>query len=80
VKYLSDYRPLLGFENGTRRCVDLWPHLEGEVFEPLRDLDYFQQVRLNTEIDTITWPNDADFSPDFLYEIGQETGRQAEAI
>jgi hypothetical protein len=51
--------------------VDLQPHLEGKIFEPLKNISYFQSARLNKDIDTVVWPNHADFSPDFLYEIGQ---------
>ena len=45
-------------------------HLEGEVFEPLReDAIHFQTARLNADLDTVVWDNGADMSPDFLYEI-----------
>lgn len=69
AKYLSEYKLLLTFEDGSLRQVDLAPHLDGEVFEPLRDLSNFQSVHLNSELDTIVWNNGADMSPDFLYEI-----------
>jgi hypothetical protein len=42
----------------------------------LRDPAYFRRFTVNPEIDTIVWPNNADFSPDFLYEIGQEVSEQ----
>ena len=70
VAYVSEYKLLLTFENGVVKLVDMEPYLEGEIFEPLKDIDYFKTVRLNPEIDTIVWGNDADVSPDFLYEIG----------
>jgi hypothetical protein len=70
VKYLSDYKLQLKFEDGTVREVDLALHLDGEVFEPLRDPERFRTVRLHNELDTIVWDNGADMSPDFLYEIG----------
>ena len=69
VKYLSEYKLLLTFEDDTLRQVDLAPHLDGEVFEPLKDLSNFKSVHLNTDLDTIVWKNGADMS-DFLYEIG----------
>ena len=69
AKYLSQYKLLLTFEDGSLRQVDLAPHLDGEVFEPLRDLGNFKSVHLNSELDTIVWNNGADMSPDFLYEI-----------
>jgi len=69
VAYLSDYKLLLTFEDGTTRLVDLANELEGEIFEPLKDIRYFKTVRVDPELDTIVWDNGADMSPDFLYEI-----------
>jgi len=71
VSYIDDYKLKLKFENGEYKLVDLKPHLEGKIFEPLKDISYFKSVKLNKDIDTIVWQNNADFSPDFLYEIGQ---------
>lgn len=70
MKYLSGYKLLLTFEDGSLRQVDLAPHLDGEVFEPLKDMSNFKSVHLNSDLDTIVWQNGADMSPDFLYEIG----------
>ena len=70
VTYVSDYRLLLTFEDRSMRLVDLKSHLSGEIFQPLKDVDYFKTVRVNPELDTIVWENGADMSPDFLYEIG----------
>ena len=79
VKHLSGYRLLVAFEDGSRKTVDLEPHLEGDIFQPLRDLDYFKTVAVNEDIQTIVWGNDADFSPDFLYEIGVPAGEPTAA-
>jgi hypothetical protein len=75
VAYVSEYKLLLTFEDGVVKLVDLEPYLDGEIFEPLKDIDYFRTVRVNPDIDTIVWDNDADLSPDFLYEIGEVAGR-----
>lgn len=69
VKYVADYQLVLTFEDGSVRRVDLAPHLDGEIFEPLRALSYFKTVRVPPELDTIVWDNGADMSPDFLHEI-----------
>jgi hypothetical protein len=69
VKYLSEYKLLLTFEDGSIREVDLAPQLDGGVFEPLKEINNFKSVHLNPELDTIVWNNGADMSPDFLYEI-----------
>ena len=50
--------------------LDLAPHLDGGVFESLKDMSNFKSVHLNSDLDTIVWKNGADMSPDFLYEIG----------
>jgi hypothetical protein len=73
VKYLDEYRLRLEFADGIEKIVDLASHLDGEVFEPLKDIEYFKTVQINPEIDTIVWDNEADFSPDFLFEIGEIT-------
>jgi len=77
VTYLSGYKLLLGFEDGTTRSVDLEPYLDGEVFAPLRDPEYFRNVRVNPDLATIVWDNDADLCPDFLYEIGMDASEPA---
>ena len=71
VSYASEYKLLINFEDGSVRLVDLYPHLDGENFEQLREIDYFKTVKVSPDLDTIVWENGADISPDFLYEIGQ---------
>jgi len=70
VLYLEDYKLQVFFEDNTSKIVDLQPYLDGPVFEPLKNPDFFRQVTVNPDIDTIVWPNDADFAPEFLYRIG----------
>ncbi|MFQ5611285.1 MAG: DUF2442 domain-containing protein [Anaerolineae bacterium] len=72
VTYLKEYRLRLVFDDGVIKDVDLRDELYGEVFEPLREVEFFQQVTVNPETNTIEWPNGADFAPEFLYEIGRE--------
>lgn len=79
AKYLGDWRVLLEFEDSARKTVDLAPYLDGEVFEPLKDKVYFASFRVHPELETIVWPNDADLSPDFLYEIGVAASETARA-
>ena len=70
VRYAGEYKLLLAFSDGSLRLVDLAAELDGEVFEPLRDVGYFKTVHVNHELDTIVWDNGADLSPEFLYEMG----------
>ena len=73
ARALGDYRLHLRFEDGVEGVIDLAPHLSFQgVFEPLRDLAYFAQVRADPELGTVAWPNGADLDPDVLY--GRITG------
>ncbi len=75
--YESGYKLRLAFEDGSVRLVDLEPHLDGEIFEPLKEMAYFKTVRVSRDLDTIVWENGADLSPDFLYEIGNAVAEAA---
>ena len=48
--------------------VDLESELWGEVFQPLKDKARFAELLLDKELETIVWPNGADFAPEFLYQ------------
>jgi hypothetical protein len=65
------------FSNGAIEEMDLSGELHGEVFEPLKDLASFKQVRVNEETNTIEWPNGVDFAPEFLDQIGKGVKRVA---
>jgi len=79
ASYVDGYKLEIKFENDEIRLVDLENHLDGEIFEALKDISFFKSFVVNQDIDTVVWPNDADFSPDFLYEIGQTISAPADA-
>ena len=66
--YRRDYRIWLKFADGVEGDVDLEDELWGEVFAPLKDKARFAEFVLNEELETIVWPNGADFAPEFLYQ------------
>ncbi len=64
----SDYTVQVRFEDGLTADVDLSYLLDyGGVFEPLRDVEYFRQLRVDSDAGTIVWPNEADIAPETLY-------------
>jgi hypothetical protein len=67
VEPLEAFRLRLGFDDGSEREVDLADELWGAMAEPLRDPDYFHQVRVDPELGTIAWPNGFDMDPDVLH-------------
>jgi hypothetical protein len=68
ARVMTGFTVWLRFSDGTEGRIDLAAELCGPVFEPLRDAGFFAQLRLDPELDTIAWPNGADFAPEFLYE------------
>lgn len=68
VRYVREYIVWLRFQDGTSGEVDIQPSFRGPVFEPLRDIEFFKSVRVDSEIGTIVWPNGADVAPETLYE------------
>jgi hypothetical protein len=69
ARYVSDYKLWLRFSDGAEGEVDLQNQLDGEVFEPLKDTQIFKNFILNSDLHTVTWPNGADFAPEFLRSL-----------
>ena len=65
--YITDYSVKLKFNDGLEKIIDLKKELYGSVFEPLGDKEYFQKFYI--DCNTISWPNGADFAPEYLYEL-----------
>lgn len=66
ARYVRDYLVWLKFSDGTAGEVDLCAELDGPVFGPLRDVEQFKRFRVAGH--TLSWPNGADFAPEFLRE------------
>ena len=74
AKYQKNYVIHFKFSDGMEGEVDFEHELDGEIFQPLRNISFFKQFQVNPELRTITWPNGADFAPEFLYEHRGEGG------
>lgn len=68
AEYVHDYTIRLCFSDGTEGEVDLSQELYGEMFEPLKDINFFKRFIVHPEFYTLCWPNGADIAPEFLYE------------
>ncbi len=66
VKYLQDFKLSVSFSDGTTGEVDFEGRLQGPVFEPLQERDYFARVCVDPELETPIWPNGADLAPEFV--------------
>ena len=65
VRAVRPYVLEIEFSDGMKKKVDVGRELKGEVFEPLKDPEYFALAAV--EGGTVAWPNGADFAPEFLY-------------
>lgn len=75
----GDYILCVEFDDGARREIDFSPVLYGYYYGPLRDLTLFNQVRVDPEVHTLVWPNDADFDPATLYNWHKGDGAELAA-
>jgi hypothetical protein len=65
---VSAYVLTVHFDDDTEQTIDFRPILLGELFGPLRNLELFNQVRIDDEVKTLVWPNGADFDPATLHD------------
>ncbi len=72
VELVGPHSLALRFNDGTSRRVNLLSDLEGPVFEPLRDPEYFSRVVLDPVAGTAGWPHGVGFAPEFLRELDEE--------
>ena len=80
VRHLGEYRLELIFTVGTTGELDFRDRVVGRrgVFEPLKEVRFFSQVKVDPEAGTIVWLNGVDFCPDVLYSL--VTGKPIQAL
>jgi len=74
AEYRGGYRIHVTFNDESEKTIDFGQWLEGPVFEPLKDPEYFRRFFLDGG--TVVWPNGADIAPETLYE-SHESGEDA---
>jgi len=67
AQYVVDHRVHVSFNDGTVAEIDLSGSLDGSIFEPLRDVEYFKSFSIVGH--TLAWPNGADFAPEYLQSL-----------
>ena len=68
------------FDDNSAQTIDFESVLSGQLFGPLRDLNLFNQVQIDAEVQTLVWPNGADFDPATLHdwpEFAEELAERA---
>ncbi len=62
------------FDDGTKKNIDISRWFKGPVFEPLKNMKFFN--RFFIEAGTLAWPNGVDIAPEALYSA-QDPAKKA---
>ena len=73
AEYSNGHRIRATFNDGFQSDIDLSNSLDGLIFEPLRDVEYFKSFSITGH--TLSWPNGADFASEFLHSLAGATTR-----
>jgi hypothetical protein len=65
---LGPYTLRIQFDDQSSQTIDFEPILRGAIYGPLRNLELFNQVHIDSEVQTLVWPNGADFDPATLHD------------
>lgn len=65
---VAPYTLLVRFDDRSEQIINFRPILAGELYGPLCELSFFNQVRVDPEVHTLIWPNGADFDPATLHD------------
>lgn len=77
IESVVPYRICLLFNTGEVKTINLydslleWSRTPDSKFRDLLDPEYFTNVRLDSELDTIYWDNGIDLSPEMLYGMAE---------
>lgn len=72
----GDYTLKVRFDDESEQVINFEPILYGPLFGPLRELEIFNRVKLDSDLGTLVWPTGADIDPNVLYDWPE----QVEAI
>jgi Protein of unknown function (DUF2442) len=75
VKAKENYLLEILFSNDSRRVFDIKPYLNFGVFQELKNLKYFSQVKRLGH--SIAWPHGQDICPDTLFLGSKLLARQS---
>jgi hypothetical protein len=65
---VAPYTLRVHFDDDTAQTINFEPALAGDLYAPLRDLNLFNQASIDPEVQTLVWPNGADFDPATLHD------------
>ncbi|MBI5606278.1 MAG: DUF2442 domain-containing protein [Deltaproteobacteria bacterium] len=68
ASYKDGYKIEVTFEDGASGIVDFSKYLsKGGVFEKFKDIEFFENFKINDELGVLTWGDEIDIAPETLY-------------
>ena len=68
LEIVTPYTLRVRVDDNTEQTIDSRPILAGELYGPLHNLELFKQVRIDPEVETLVWPNGAEFDRATLHD------------
>ncbi len=68
---VAPYTLRVRFDDRTEQVINFEPVLAGELYGGLRNSSLFEQVQIDKEVQTLVWPNGADYDPATLHDWPQ---------
>ena len=62
ARQIHDFVLWLKFSDGTEGELDLRAELDGPIFEPLRNIEFFRQFRIDPDLHTLRGPMSGFFA------------------
>jgi hypothetical protein len=78
AEHRGQFRLHVVFNDGSENTIDFAEWLEGPVFEPLKDAEFFKRFFIDGG--TVAWPNGADIAPETLYDVAGRRPRQEKSL
>lgn len=68
ANYKGGYKIEVTFEDGATGVIDFSKYLsKGGVFEKFKDIEFFRNFKINSELGVLTWGDEVDIAPETLY-------------
>lgn len=75
VEVVGPYTLHITFNDRSEQTINFQFMLVGELYGPLRDLAVFNRVQVDPEVQTLVWPNGADFDPATLHDWPEQIAK-----
>ena len=72
AEYLGDYKVKVIFNTDEEKIVDFKNYLQKEerkILQPLKNEDFFKTLFVHSEFGTLSWKDEIDLAPEFVYEL-----------